>query len=381
MAGTNNVVAIITKLLGYIFILFDAYLLIGASLYVFQVPENSITKPAYQLCYLIIPVLMEVTVDYYLLFAAFFIVIALILVIVYIIQSLVIRGIDWLETLFIGAVRFLTPVFWLKKRGEDLVKAGNYADAATKYRAILAKRPRYPDANYSLGYSLMQIPDYIGAVNAFEEEIAISPDHMKARLNIGYCYIKLAMLDRAITELEEAVKMRPDLAAVHFWLGNAYHVDGRHADAGWEYREARKIDPDFPDIDMLVGEYYLETGVLDVAIALLKMAVMKKPESDRAHFKLGLALSKKNKHDEAVVEYEEAVRINPGKKEYTDTLEVSRMMPADKIGAFRAKDNREIVKLPCKGCGTMIEVTLPRCPVCGAPVSHDQAMARNMQTD
>jgi rubrerythrin len=29
---------------------------------------------------------------------------------------------------------------------------------------------------------------------------------------------------------------------------------------------------------------------------------------------------------------------------------------------------REVVKVPCEYCGTLVEVTNPKCPSCGAPL-------------
>lgn len=256
--------------------------------------------------------------------------------------------------------------------GEEMMRKKDYAGAIEEFKAVLKKKPGYPGVYYNLGYCYMSMARYSEAVKSYREALKAQPGHFGAQLNIGYSYLMLGDLSNAEKELAEAMRLRPENGLPRFYLGQVYSLAGKYDDATLQYQKAKELEPGLM-IEIAMGDNYLKAGKIDQAIEALRIAVMRSPNDDRAHYLLGLALSKKGRYEEAIAQYNEAISINPSAKTYADMLEVAKEAMKGAAGGTKKVIHekeiiKEIVKVPCRYCGTLIENTSERCPSCGAPL-------------
>ncbi len=256
--------------------------------------------------------------------------------------------------------------------GEEMMRKKDYAGAIEEFKAVLKKKPGYPGAYYNLGYCYMSMASYSEAVKSYREALKAQPGHFGAQLNIGYSYLMLGDLGNAEKELAEAMRLRPESGLARFYLGQVYSLAGKYDDATLQYQKAKELEPGLM-IETAMGDNYLKAGKIDEAIEALRSAVMRSPGDDRAHYLLGLALSRKGRYEEAIAEYNKAISINPSAKTYADMLEVAKTAIKGAAGdtkeiVHEKEIIKEIVKVPCKYCGTLVENTSERCPNCGAPL-------------
>ncbi len=271
---------------------------------------------------------------------------------------------------FSRITRAVMPASWHLENGKTMMNAGNYQGATAEFNAALKKSPGYPGAYYNLGYVSMKTSQFENAVSSFHEELKVNPAHFDSRLNAGYCYLMLGRANSAIAELQEAVRLNPGNGLAHAWLGAAYRSAGQYSDALQAYQAVKTIAPDMKDLDRVMGEIHLELGMLDDAIVELKVAANKAPGDDQAHYRLGLAYGKKGRYEDAIAEYNAAIRINPQNTEYKDMLELAKSyLKSVSAGVITQKEIiKEIIKVPCEYCHTLVDVTQAKCPSCGAPL-------------
>ncbi|MGW7469870.1 tetratricopeptide repeat protein [Streptomyces xantholiticus] len=106
------------------------------------------------------------------------------------------------------------------------------------------------------------------------------------------------------------LELDPENKLAWFNLGVIAQRDGRTADAREAYDKALKIDPKFASA-LFNEAVLLESSDPDRALTLLKRAVAANPKASTAHLRLGRALSKQGRDDEAEDAFRRAVETDP----------------------------------------------------------------------
>jgi len=376
----NAIMKISFKLVNAVLMLIIIYIGVGVFLYGlyvfgFSIPVlDAFFSPAYELYKIplrrIISSIAEFD-DELLLLAFFFIWMASLMLIMFIVSKVT----PVTSKVFSGTTTAMMPASWHFENGESLMRQGNYSAAIAEFNAALKKSPGYPGAYFNLGYMDMKTSQYNNAAGFFQEELRSNPAHFDSRLYAGYCYLRLGRANDAIRELLDATMARPENGFAHGWLGNAYHLAGKHNEALQAFQKVKSIAPDHENLDLNIGEVHYDMGSYDDAIAALKLATNKAPGNDLAHYKLGLAYGKKGRHEDAIAEYNAAIRINPQNAEYRDMLELTKSSQKSAAASVPQKEIlkekeiiKEIVKVPCEYCQTLVDITQAKCPICGAPL-------------
>ena len=110
---------------------------------------------------------------------------------------------------------------------------------------------------------------------------------------------------------QKAVKFLPNDAEVHNNLGNALSDSGRLDEAEAIYRLALQINPRNSNAYNNLGCTLSDLGRLDEAEASYRRALQVKPDFAEAHFNLGSTLNDLGRLDEAEASYRRALQIKP----------------------------------------------------------------------
>ena len=117
---------------------------------------------------------------------------------------------------------------------------------------------------------------------------------------------------RAEQEFKRALELDPKYALCHHWYACYLAAVGRHSDALIEETNAQQIDPLSLVITKNLGTILYYGGELDEGIAQYRKALELEPSFPRTHIYLGLAYVRKGMYQEALVAYEEALRVSDG---------------------------------------------------------------------
>ena len=176
--------------------------------------------------------------------------------------------------------------------------------AVAAYRAAIAARPKYAEANLGLARILLAMSDYDGALDAIKEARKARPAYAEASAVEGRIYDSreeegdqtkaIAAFKRAITE---GKNIQPEAQT---GLGLLYKKRAEIAGSGSDY-EAEEAN------------YLLAVGHFKKAITQLSGA----PDAITIYQFLGLAYEKMKKYTEAIAVYEEFLRVFPDVNEAT----------------------------------------------------------------
>src|SRR5262249_54307133 len=116
------------------------------------------------------------------------------------------------------------------------------------------------------------------------------------------------MIGEAKSEFVQALALDPNLVWARFYLARLYLDQGSPQKAKDQLETALKMRPDVPHLLSLLGEANRKLGDIDVSIELNKKALSIDPSFFIAHYYLGLAYNDLKRKDEAIHEFEAAVK-------------------------------------------------------------------------
>ncbi len=132
-------------------------------------------------------------------------------------------------------------------------------DAQERFKELLARYPRAPNAHYCYGlFLLSQGSDE--ALAQFREEMDVQPRSVYPRLETAFELIKRGDHAAARPYAEEAVTLAPGLFAAHNALGRVLVELGEVPRGIQELEEAARLAPDSPEMFFALSQAYARAG-------------------------------------------------------------------------------------------------------------------------
>jgi TolB-like protein len=172
--------------------------------------------------------------------------------------------------------------------------------------------------------SIRDAKDIPAVIAAYSEAIRLDPHYALAFADRSIVLNSLAAeatsaaavregYDKAQADALQALALAPDLAQAHLAfaavseLGN---LDFRQASAAYE--RALALAPGNARVLRNSGDFAIDMGHFDVALAAIRRAVVLDPLNRFSHFLLGRALYRARGYEQAVAAFEEVIILDPG---------------------------------------------------------------------
>ncbi len=230
-------------------------------------------------------------------------------------------------------------------KANDLLQAGQPAQAAEIYRHMLAENAHSAWTAYNLALALEAMHDTKGAEDALRSGIDMDPKLAKTRAELGQLELTDGDMESAQKWLQSALDLEPQLVDArgnlamiyarkgdlttaekllrqaleddpqykegHLNLGLILAQQGKIPGAERELDKAVALAPEDPNTLSTVGKAKAQMGKMSEGIALLRKVVALRPDLAAAHLDLALALADSYDLPGALVETNEAVRLAP----------------------------------------------------------------------
>ena len=205
-----------------------------------------------------------------------------------------------------------------KKSADSLARAQNALrlrdfETAERYaRKRLLEEPTSKDARMVLGTVYLRTNRPSDALAAFSSAVEADPSDVRALEGMAVAYLRLNKPLDALSALERAIDLSPNDAELLFNLGNAHKALGNLRAAEMSFAKAIELDNSHVIAHNNLGNVYLAMGDNAKAVQVFWRGLAVDPNYPSFHFNLGIAYEALGKPDDAITEYEAAVKGRPG---------------------------------------------------------------------
>lgn len=186
---------------------------------------------------------------------------------------------------------------------------GDFESAEKHYADAARTAPDEFDPNYWHGYALQMLNRITEAVRAYLRALSIRPDDFNANLNLATSYLQLGENTQAVIYAERAVRINPDDGPARVNLGAAYANAGRHAEAIEQYEAAAEKMPLTTELLLNLAESQGKVGRYAEMAGTIREVIRQSP-SALAYERLGSALFRLGKYDDALDSFRESAKLD-----------------------------------------------------------------------
>jgi tetratricopeptide (TPR) repeat protein len=194
--------------------------------------------------------------------------------------------------------------------GDLYRKRQNYQQASSQYEVAVKLDAYNFKIHYDLGLSYQFLDRLEDAVKAYLRAIALEPRDLNSNMNLGLVYLALGRPADALAQMKTAVDIDPHSSAAQCNLGIAFEANGEWTKAESAYRRAMELDPDQPAAMLDLGVNLVHQNRGNEAVIALTAAA-RKIDTAQVHKHLGDAYVLLHRDDEALHQYDIAMRENP----------------------------------------------------------------------
>lgn len=177
---------------------------------------------------------------------------------------------------------------------------------------IVKKSPKKARTHFYLGGVYFKEGKYKEALKEYQRALEINPFYPEVYNNIGNCYFIKGEYDRAIAEYQKALSLKPSLFWAHYNTGHILLQKGLYEEAITELRKSGKSSgPLPPDAHFDLGLAYQRIGQTEQAISEYQEALKLEPAMVKAYTNLGNLYARKGLIDQAIETYKTGLKIEP----------------------------------------------------------------------
>jgi tetratricopeptide (TPR) repeat protein len=144
-----------------------------------------------------------------------------------------------------------------------------------------------------------------------EKAILLYPKYLEAHLVLGTAYMDAHQMEKAESTLRKALAINPKAAEAYFALGEVYRQQKKYAEAEKVLREGLKVDTHIWQGHYTLGRVYWEMKDIVKAGPQVALTIRLKPDLAEAHLLAGNLLLRGHKPDDALIEFQEYLRLAP----------------------------------------------------------------------
>jgi tetratricopeptide (TPR) repeat protein len=217
-------------------------------------------------------------------------------------------------------------------RGETLLKLQHYEEALADYNRAIQLDPDYMNTYVGRGTAYSNLGRYDEALSDYGAAAKLDPTLALVYNNRASVYVKLKRYQEALEVLDQAIGLNhnPGLAYSYYLRGAVHSELQRPDEALADYTRSIELDPDFAPAYYNYGVLLFQRNLWRESLAyiekaaqlghpqgpelgaLLKRHIEVARDAAVAYYNRGVESNNKQRYDEALADYTQAIKIDPG---------------------------------------------------------------------
>lgn len=192
------------------------------------------------------------------------------------------------------------------REATEALRAGHLDEAGDEFAAIARDFPTFAEAHLNLGLVREEQGRNNEAITSLQKALSLKPRLRGASLFLAIAEYRLNHFDKAIAALQKETSYYPSDANAWMWLGVVHLAAENSEEAVMALDKAVKLAPN--DIDIL---YHRGRAHLLVSKNSYEKMFQIDPKSWRVHQVLAQADAEADRHEDAIAEYDAAIKLAP----------------------------------------------------------------------
>jgi tetratricopeptide (TPR) repeat protein len=209
----------------------------------------------------------------------------------------------------IGAAVLLVALAWTSH-----VQAASWRDSESLYRLAVSTNPRSLLAHNGLGNLLAEQGRWQEAAGHYQAAVDADPTSYAAHYNLGRALARLGkrpeLISQALDELNASLRLRPGYGKAHFELARLYAEMGRLAESKHHLLLLTRVEPDRFDAWFSLGEVNEALRQPQEAVVAFQQAIKLNPRSAPAHERVARLFERQGDKERAKNHYRQALAID-----------------------------------------------------------------------
>jgi len=192
------------------------------------------------------------------------------------------------------------------RHGTDAMRSGSLDEAESDFLDVIRVAPQFAEAYLNLGLVQEQQAKYEQSIASLQHALKLKPALRGANLFLGLAHYRLAHYEPSLIALRKETKLNPGDPKAWMWLGVVELVSDQVPEATEALDRAAKLAPD--DVDIL---YHQGRAHMLMSKQSYQRMFKVDPESWRIRLVLAQANAEADRDQDAVAEYEAAIKLSP----------------------------------------------------------------------
>ena len=199
--------------------------------------------------------------------------------------------------------------------GFVLNKLGRTGESVAAYRKSVAAKPGVFESNLNLGLMLArsnsaEAENYLRAATTLKPTDHVEEGQARAWLSLGHL-LENTKPDEALAAYAKAAALTPKDPEPHISAGLLQEHQKNVAGAEAEYKQVLALDGHSTDAVLGLTNLYMKSGRVADAEPLLRALTAERPDDGGLHLQLGRVLATQGKKDDAIAEFQTALKVSP----------------------------------------------------------------------
>ena len=199
----------------------------------------------------------------------------------------------------------------LNNRANALQLLGRTGEALQGFDLALACSPGNPYVLFNRASTLLSLKRYAEAEADSRQAMAQDPNFVGPRFNLGKAQARQGKLADALATFDKLIAMQPGNAAAWCERGSLLAGMQRPKEAWVCYDKALALDPNLADAWYASAVLYSTFSQHEAALKCFRRVLALQPNNAEASCRLGETLRPLGRDEEAVIAFEDSLRIDP----------------------------------------------------------------------
>jgi tetratricopeptide (TPR) repeat protein len=146
----------------------------------------------------------------------------------------------------------------------------------------------------------------------WRDTIEKHPSSWMAHVNLGRTLLAEARFEESISAYEEALRIRPETYRAHIGIAEALAGLGREQEGRSHFEAVLALQPEMPGLHGFLANLAWRRGEHEMALGHYRAAIELDPQNAKAHFLYGRRLAMLERAEEARLQFERVLALEPG---------------------------------------------------------------------